>query len=90
MGYGCFWWYSVTTFLCCLLLPAMQQFQLPDEILPLFTVEVLEDRGKGKDHMPISKGERLSVILLAHPNLDPAKYLAEKDDGMSEPCDQPY
>ena len=73
--------------MCVVCFLVMQQFQLPNEILPLFTVEVLEDRAKGKDHLSISKGERLSVILLAHPSLDPTKYLAEKDDGMSEPRD---
>ena len=51
-------------------------------MLPLYSVEVIEDRNpKEKDHVSVHKGDKLAAILIAHPNLPPGKLLVEKDDG---------
>jgi hypothetical protein len=50
----------------------------------LFTVEVLLEHPKTKDHLQISIGEVLFVLLLAHDKLPDGKYLVEKEDGTSE------
>lgn len=61
----------------------IQQFEL-SKVNPLFTVVVLEDRPKSKEHLPVIKGEKLQVILIAHNKLPRTKYLVEKEDGISE------
>ena len=50
----------------------------------LFTVEILEDHPKGKDHLPVSKGETCFVLLINHPKLPDERYFVEKEDGTSE------
>lgn len=50
----------------------------------LFTVEALLDHPKTKDHLPVTIGEVLFVLLLAHDKLPDGKYLAEKEDGTSK------
>ena len=50
----------------------------------LFTVEVLLEHPKTKDHLPVNIGEVLFVLLLAHDKLPDGKYLVEKEDGTSE------
>ena len=50
----------------------------------LFTVVVLLEHPKTKDHLPVSEGEVLSVLLLVHEKLPDGKYLVEKEDGTSE------
>lgn len=40
-----------------------------------------EDRKGSKDHMAVSKGEKLSVILIRHDKLHESKFLVEKEDG---------
>ena len=62
----------------------MQQFNLPEESPALFTVEVIEARSKGKEHLPVTKGERLAVIVSTHAKLPTSKYLVEKEDGTRE------
>ena len=61
-----------------------QQFPLKIDMQHLFTVEALLEHPKTKDHLPISEGEVLFVLLLAHDKLPDGKYLAEKEDGTSE------
>lgn len=51
---------------------------------PLFTVEMIEAHPRTKDHLPVSRGEELSVLLAEHPQLPMGKYIAEKEDGQSE------
>ena len=51
---------------------------------PLFTVEMIEAHPKTKDHLPVGRGEKLSVLLAEHPQLPMGKYIAEKEDGQSE------
>ena len=60
-----------------------QQFGL-HEVKPLWSMVILEDRAKSKDHMAVVKGERVDVILITHEKLPQHKLLVEKDDGMSE------
>ena len=61
----------------------MQQFGL-QEVKPLWSMVILDDRAKGKEHMGVVKGERVDVILITHDKLSPLKYLVEKEDGTSE------
>ena len=50
----------------------------------LFTVEALLEHPKTKDHLQVSIGEVLFVLLLTHEKLPDGKYLVEKEDGTSE------
>ena len=59
----------------------IQDYKLPDVWNPLFAVEILQDRKSSKDHMAVTAGEKLSVILIAHSKLPSGKYMVEKDDG---------
>ena len=58
-----------------------QDYKLPDVIKPLFAVEIMEDRKGNKDHLTVAKGEKLSVILIAHPKLPSGELLVESEDG---------
>ena len=51
---------------------------------PLFIVEMIEAHPRTKDHLPVGRGEELSVLLAEHPHLPMGKYIAEKEDGQSE------
>ena len=62
----------------------MQQFNLPNDVQHLFTVEVLLDHSKTKDHLGCDKGDVLFVLLIAHDKMSSDLYLAEKEDGISE------
>lgn len=62
----------------------LQQVVLPEEFQSLFTVEATETRSKGKDHLLVTKGEKLSVIVSSDPKLPPGKYVVEKEDGTRE------
>jgi hypothetical protein len=61
-----------------------QEFKLPNDVQSLFGVEVQEDHPKAKDHMAVSKGEQVYVLLINHPKLPNDRYFIEKDDGTSE------
>lgn len=65
----------------CVLYFNLQQFNLPEEFQALFTVEAMEARSKSKEHLLVTKGERLSVIVSSDAKLPPGKYLVEKEDG---------
>ena len=41
----------------------------------------MEDRKGNKDHLTVAKGEKLSVILIAHPKLPSGELLVESEDG---------
>ena len=51
---------------------------------PLFTVEVVLEHSRTKDHLQCEKGEVLFVLLIAHDKMPSDKYLVEKEDGNSE------
>ena len=61
----------------------LQDYKLPENYRPLYCVEVTESQKGSKDHLTVTKGETLSVILFTHPKLPSGKYLAENDDGLS-------
>lgn len=44
-------------------------------------MEVLEDCKGNKDHLTVTKGEKLSVILIAHPNLPRGELLVDNEEG---------
>ena len=48
-------------------------------------MEVLLDHPKTKDHIGVTEGEKVFVILITHPKLPDGRYLVEKEDGTSEP-----
>ena len=54
------------------------------DVQPLFTIEILLDHSKTKDHLNVTAGELAFVLLIAHDKLHPDKYLVEKEDGTSE------
>ncbi len=62
----------------------LQQFNLPADVQHLFTVEVLLDHSKTKDHLNCELGEILFVLLIAHEKMPGDRYLVEKEDGTSE------
>lgn len=62
-------------------LKAHKQFSLPNDVKPLFSVEILMDMGRGKDHMASVKGDMMHVLLINHPKLPEGRYLVEKEDG---------
>ena len=61
-----------------------QQFGLPNDVQPLFTVEVLVDYPKTKELLSMKEGEKLFVLLVSHSKLPDGQYLIEKEDGTSE------
>jgi hypothetical protein len=65
-------------------LKTFKEFKLPNDVQSLFGVEVQEDHPKAKDHMAVSKGEQVYVLLINHPKLPNDRYFIEKDDGTSE------
>ena len=44
-------------------------------------MEVLLEHPRTKDHLGVTEGEVVHVLLLNHPKLPETKYLVEKDDG---------
>ena len=42
------------------------------------------DRKASKDHMAVTAGEKMSVVLITHEKLPRGKYLVEKEDGSSK------
>ncbi|CAI8055753.1 Filamentous hemagglutinin [Geodia barretti] len=62
-------------------LKTFKEFKLPNDVQSLFAVEVQEDHPKTKDHMAVSKGEQVYVLLISHPKLPNDRYFIEKDDG---------
>ena len=57
---------------------------MTEEFQAQFTVEAIEVRSKGKEHLPITQGERLAVIVSTDAKLPSGKYLVEKEDGTRE------
>ena len=47
-------------------------------------MEVLLDHARTKDHLSVTVGEVVYVLLISHPKLPETKYLIEKDDGTGE------
>lgn len=60
---------------------SVQQFGLPNDVKNLFTVEVMLNHSRTKDHLPCETGEVLFVLLIAHDKMPQDRYLVEKEDG---------
>ena len=43
-----------------------------------------QPNSKGKQHLEVALGERISIIIASHAKLPRGKYLAEKRDGTGE------
>ena len=50
----------------------------------LFIAEMTQPNSKGKQHLEVALGERISIIIASHSKLPRGKYLAEKRDGTGE------
>ena len=61
-----------------------QQFGLSSDTQPFFAVEMLLDHPKKRDHLGVTTGETVFVLLRNHPKLTEGLYLVEKEDGTSE------
>lgn len=62
-------------------LKQFKEYKLPLDVKPLFTIEILEDHPKGKDHVPVTQGEVCFVLLISHDKLPNDRYFVEKEDG---------
>ena len=60
-----------------------QQFSLPNDVQSLFAVEILLAHPRTKNHLGVTEGEIVFVLLISHYKLPEGLYLAEKQDGTS-------